>query len=198
MTTIQHTKIFEEMRLNGMVLPQSDRIPISVPNAKEQMQSWFNYVVGLEGKQCRWLSAYDEVAEWLTDNKGKGLYLYGNCGLGKSLLTKYIIPAIVLNAQSKIIKAYDMRQFMNSPDEVFNRKLLALDDVGTEEISVSYGTKRDLFPELMDMAEKYGKVVIASSNLDSEQLLERYGSRTMERIMATMKRVRFQGKSFRV
>lgn len=84
------------------------------------------------------------------------------------------------------------------PEEVFNRKLLALDDIGTEEIAVNYGTRRDLFPELMDMAEKYGKVVIASSNLDSEQLLERYGSRTMERIMATMKRVKFQGKSFRV
>lgn len=198
MTTIQHTKIFEEMRLNGMVLPQSDRIPISVPNAKEHLKSWLDYVVGLEGKQGRWLPAYDEVAEWLTDNKGKGLYLYGNCGLGKSLLTKYIIPAIVLNAQNKIIKAYDMRQFMNNPEEVFNRKLLALDDIGTEEIAVNYGTRRDLFPELMDMAEKYGKVVIASSNLDSEQLLERYGSRTMERIMATMKRVKFQGKSFRV
>ena len=198
MTTIQHTKIFEEMRLNGMVLPQSDRIPISVPNAKEHLKSWLDYVVGLEGKQGRWFPAYDEVAEWLTDNKGKGLYLYGNCGLGKSLLTKYIIPAIVLNAQNKIIKAYDMRQFMNNPEEVFNRKLLALDDIGTEEIAVNYGTRRDLFPELMDMAEKYGKVVIASSNLDSEQLLERYGSRTMERIMATMKRVKFQGKSFRV
>ncbi len=198
MTTIQHTKIFEEMRLNGMVLPQSDRIPISIPNAKELMQSWFNYIVGLEGKQYQWLSAYDEVSDWLTDNKGKGLYLYGNCGLGKSLLTKYIIPAIVLNVQGKIIKAFDMRQFMDDPEEVFKRKILALDDVGTEEITVNYGTKRDLFPELMDMAEKYGKVVIASSNLDSEQLLERYGSRTTERIMATMKRVRFKGKSLRI
>lgn len=186
------------MRLNGMVLPFGDRIPISIPDAKEQMQSWLNYVVGLEGKQYHWLPAYDEVAEWLTDNKGKGLYLYGNCGLGKTLLAKYIIPAIVLNVQGKIIRAYDMRQFMDNPEEVLNRKLLALDDVGTEEIAVNYGTRRDLFPELMDEAEKYGKVVIASSNLDSAQLLDRYGARTMERIMATMKRVKFKGKSLRV
>ncbi len=68
-----------------------------------------------------------------------------------------------------------------------------LDDIGTEEVSNVYGNKRLAFAEIMDSAEKYGKLVIVSSNLTVAEIKKRYGDRVLDRVVATTKRVLFEG-----
>ena len=51
------------------------------------------------GVDPKWHDGYDEIVEWLHDNKGKGLLVYGDKGCGKSMLCANIIPKI-LNARS--------------------------------------------------------------------------------------------------
>ena len=49
-------------------------------------------VVKRVGERAQWPDDYDQVAQWLTDNKGKGLMLIGDCGRGKSMITTEILP----------------------------------------------------------------------------------------------------------
>ena len=180
------------MRDIGMQVPD-DKIYFKVENAKEKMMFLFEkFVPGYQ-----WVEEYDKVAEWLTDNKGKGLFLYGNCGRGKTMLAKYIIPALLLVECGKIVNYYDILDLKTKFDEVVRYKIIAVDDIGTEEVLVSFGNKTDIFSEIMDMVEKKSKLVIVTINYQKNQLEERYGKRVLDRIIATTFRVCFTGKSFR-
>ena len=76
MTTARDTQSFssviEEMKAHGMKLP-SGKVFIAVPNAKEVLENAMRYFISLEGKQAVWLQEYDQVAEWLGDNQGRGI-----------------------------------------------------------------------------------------------------------------------------
>ena len=180
------------MRDNGLQVPDN-KVYFKVENAKEKMMLLFEKFV----PDYEWIEEYDKVAEWLTDNKGKGLFLYGNCGRGKTMLAKYIIPALLLVEFGKIVNYYDILDLKTKFDEVVRYKILAIDDIGTEEVLVSFGNKTDIFSEIMDLTEKKSKLVIVTTNYQKEQLLERYGQRIFDRIIATTVRVCFTGKSFR-
>jgi DNA replication protein DnaC len=72
-----------------------------------------------------------------------------------------------------------------------------LDDIGTEDIAVSFGNKRAAFSEIMDAAEKKGKLVIITTNLQKEEIVQRYKERVYDRIISTTKRIKFSGNSLR-
>lgn len=200
MITVNTTKNFDqiagEMKILGMKLPPN-RIRISVPGAKAALDNALSYFLSQEGRVVNWLPEYDEVARWLTDNTGRGLFLYGKCGRGKSLLCRYALPAILLKHLDKVTAVYDVQEMNRDLDTLLTKHIIAIDDIGTEEMCVKYGEKRLAFGELMDAAEKYGKLVIVSTNLNQEELRERYGDRVMDRIRSTMCRVLFDGDSLR-
>lgn len=180
------------MRDRGMQVPD-DKVYFKIDKAKEKMQLLFERFV----PNYEWTQEYDQVAEWLSDNKGKGLFLYGNCGRGKTMLAKYIIPAILLVEKSKIVNYYDITDLKEKFDEALRYKILAIDDIGTEETLVKFGNRTDVFAEIMDIVEKKSKLVIVTSNYQKEELESRYGTRILDRIIATTFRVKFTGKSFR-
>jgi len=190
--------IFKEMMDHGLVVPDN-KIQVSIPNAKEMMKGMLSHIIANEGKgrKMEWIKPYDEVADWLSDNKGLGLFMYGNCGLGKSLLARYVIPGLMLKFHRLVVNVYDTNIMNTSIDEVLSKKIVCIDDVGTESISVNFGDRRLAFAEVIDKAEKKGNLVIATSNLTHEEITDRYGERVLERIKATTKRVLFTGKSFR-
>lgn len=188
--------IVEQMKIHGMKV-QVPKVFIQVPEAKIILKNALTYFLGLEGKQLVWLPQYDQVAEWLENNKGLGLFLYGTSGLGKTFLTRYAISAILLKYCNKVVSSFDMVEANKEPEKVLQKHIIALDDIGTEEISVKYGEKRSVVPEILDSVEKYGKLIMLTSNLGAEQLVQKYGTRTMDRIIGTTKRIEFAGKSFR-
>ena len=135
--------------------------------------------------------AYAEIADWLHDSKGKGLYLYGLCSQGKTFMARYVIPAMFHHYHNRILHFYPMTEVNNKLDEVLRQHCIVLDDVGTEEQLVSFGQRRNAFDEIMDAVEQKGKLVIITTNLTKEQIEDRYGTRTYERIKATTRRIVF-------
>lgn len=149
------------------------------------------------GEEAKALPQYAEIAEWLYANDGKGLLIYGNCGLGKSLIATKVLPACVAAIHGKILgrpySAYDL-QDPRVLDEVRSRRVVILDDIGTE----SWGNFREpAIPVIIDGLEKRDGLLVATSNLSGEQMYERYGERVVDRIAKLCKIVRFDGKSFR-
>ena len=189
-------QITGEMKAAGMRLPVN-RTMVCVPDARNVLFGTLRYFLKAEGREAEWLPEYEQVAGWLAGNEGRGLFLFGNCGRGKSLLCRYVLPAILLAHVRKVAAVYDMQEVNRDIDGVLAKHVISLDDVGTEEVSVKFGEKRLAFAEVMDAAEKYGKLVMVSTNLTLDELRQRYGDRVVDRIRATTRRVAFNGKSLR-
>lgn len=187
----------DEMKRHGMPVPQ-DKVYVSVADAEAVLQCAMTYFLRLQGRDLVWLPEYSQVAEWLADNKGKGLFLYGNCGRGKSLLSRYVLPAILLKFCKKVVSVFDVQAMNKDVDYVLSKHIVSIDDIGTEEQSVRYGERRLAFAEVMDAAEKYDNLVIVSSNLYAADIGQVYGDRVLDRIKATTRRVLFEGESLRM
>ena len=56
------------------------------------------------------LSAYDEIIDWMVDTKGKGLIIMGECGLGKSTILNYVIPAIFRTKTNKVLRSIPAKE----------------------------------------------------------------------------------------
>lgn len=187
---------FEEMIKHRMKVP-AQRVFIRIPDARAVLEEALAYFLSLEGRQLRWLPEYDYIACWLSDNAGKGLFMYGNCGRGKSLLSRYVLPAIMLRHCRKVVSVFDIQDMNRDIDLVMSKMIISLDDIGTEEATNRYGNKRLAFAEIMDSVEKYNKLAIISTNLQAEEIKRQYGDRILDRILSTTTRVLFQGESMR-
>lgn len=82
-------------------------------------------------------------------------------------------------------------------DDVKQKHIIYVDDIGTESLSVKYGEKRLAFAELADETEKKGKLLIITTNLSIDELREKYGERTIDRLKAITRTVLFSGESLR-
>ncbi len=196
MKNFDFAEVVEEMKSYNMPTGAKP-LRIQVPDAKIWLKKAIDFFIRQEGNVPKWLNAYDEVAEWLSDNKGKGLFMYGNVGQGKSVLGRLVIPAILLKTKRKVVFTYDTDQMNANIDKIKQQRFVSLDDIGTETIINDYGNKRSAFSEIMDNAEKTGNLLIVSTNLSKEQIIEKYGDRVFDRIKSTTKRVLFTGKSMR-
>lgn len=186
----------DELERHGLKLP-NNLDSLKLADAENILRNALAYYLSFQNRNLLWLEEYSKVADWLSDNKGRGLFLYGNCGRGKSLLGRYVIPAIYLKYFRKVVSTYDVQEMNKNLDEVLKKAFISLDDIGTEEAVNTYGNKRMAFAEIMDAVEKESKIVIISSNLSEKELLDTYGDRVLDRIKSTTTRIAFNGKSLR-
>lgn len=194
MTTVGET--LNEMKALGMQTP-NERVLIQIKGARTILENCFKYFLSFQNTNFVWQPEYEEVAQWLENNEGKGLFLFGDCGRGKSFLTRYVLPAILLKYSDKIVRVYDAQEMNTNLEDVLKKHIVSVDDIGTEDVVNNYGNRRMAFAEIMDATEKYGKLAIISSNLDKEGIVGAYGERIYERIIATTKRIEFKGDSLR-
>ena len=196
MAELDFAKAVERMKDFGYI-PNPDLVYFNRAfGAREMIRRGIEYFVG--NGNAKWMPQYDEIAEWLEYNDGRGLLCFGDCGLGKTLVCGKILPLLINHTYGKVVVCYDCKQLNRSIDEMLSKKLIYLDDVGVENESVKYGERRQCFAELVDEAEKKGKLLILTTNLSIEQLEEKYGRRTVDRLRAITKTVLFEGKSMRV
>jgi DNA replication protein DnaC len=189
-------KVIQRMQEHGMKAPEH-KVFLKLQNADAIVRYYLKQFIRIEGKECVWLPEYNHIVSWLQNNEGRGLLLYGNCGRGKTVMAQYVIPAIILSCFDKVMSTYNAQEMNSKLDEVLRKKLLCIDDIGVEDMLNTFGTKRLSFLEVVDTAEKKGNLLIITTNLNDTQLVEKYGERAMDRIMATMKRVLFTGNSLR-
>lgn len=132
------------------------------------------------GPKAQWLPEYDAVADWLSDNQGKGLMCIGDCGRGKTVITRDILS--VLFAKTIRVRFQDgttghpvynyflAKELKSRWAEVERCKIICVDDVGTEAIAKVYGETHNYFSELVDLCNDRDKLLICSTNLSQEQL----------------------------
>ncbi len=190
--------LISQMRDTGY--PQEiDRVQISIPNAEKRLRGGLQYVVNMKsGCNAEWNEHnYRPIVDWMTDNKGKGLLMFGGCGLGKSVIGMYILPLLIKDVHKKVVNIFSAQELNKKIDEILKLHIIYIDDIGTEDNLNSYGNKRMPFAELCDAAEKKGKLLILTTNLSIDELTERYGDRVVDRLIATTKAVPFTGDSLR-
>ena len=140
------------------------------------------------------LPAYDEIIDWLVDTKGRGIMLMGECGLGKSTILNYVIPAIFRTKTNKVLRSIPAKELAAVDKNV--APFIIIDDLGTESIKNDYGTKIDAVADAISYAEDSSKTLLITTNLSPNSLKERYDERTLDRLRKC-KVVIIKGKSFR-
>ena len=140
------------------------------------------------------LPAYDEIIDWMVDTKGRGLMLMGECGLGKSTILNFVIPAIFRTRTNKILRSVPAKE-LGAVDRN-KAPFIIIDDLGTESIKNDYGTKIDAVADAISYAEDSSKTLLITTNLTPNALKERYDERTLDRLRKC-KVVIIKGKSFR-
>lgn len=143
------------------------------------------------------LPEYDEVIDWMTDSKGKGLLLVGTNGRGKTTILMSVIPVIFSVRFNKIVHPFaatDIERIWKAPQRQW---ALAIDDLGTEARYNDYGEKKELFNDLINDAETFLKPTFISTNLDGQKIVDRYGIRAFDRIVRLCRIVKFSGDSLR-
>ena len=171
------------------------------------------------GPTAQWLPEYDAVADWLADNQGKGLMCIGDCGRGKTIITRDILPLVFKNyiqihdAQADywfhpVYSYFQAKELKSRWDEIVRGKIICIDDVGTEPIAKVYGETHNYFSELVDLCNDRDKLLICSTNLTQAQLFggeedgivypARCDQRTFSRLVGNTVRVYFEGEDLRI
>lgn len=177
-----------------------DYVPIpfhfGIPNAKETLMAGLEEVMR---HKVEWLSEYNQIADWLTDNRGKGLLLIGPPGIGKSEICMKVIPLIFRMALHKVFSRYQATGLCNEATyrTSLRQRFIAIDDFGIEGTFYDYGNPHIVFSEIVDGIEKHGTLLIANTNLTLEEIKAKYGLRTFDRLRANMQVVVIREKSLR-
>lgn len=148
------------------------------------------------GASAQWLPEYSYVADWLANNHGKGLLCYGNCGRGKTLITQRILP-VIFQRYGYILSCFTALDLNEHYKDIECCKLICIDDVGTEPEQNDFGERHWRFSELVDLCERKDKLLIVSTNMTGDELLARYGERTIDRLATLTTQVLFKGNSLR-
>lgn len=156
-------------------------------STQEEMKSFLTDLCTRFEPAFQWHDDYNAIADWLIDNKSKGLFLMGGCGNGKTLFTTKVLPAIYQAAFNKRLAVYDARIINSKADEVRSKLFLCIDDIGAEPRHKEYGNEIEVFSEVVDNAEKEGGFVIVTTNLSGQELKDRYGERCLDRVKAVCK-----------
>lgn len=144
-------------------------------------------------------------------SQGKGVYLYGSMGTGKTYLAACACNAVAKNGKqpafvyapafAERISRYKNDEAMHETSLMKYADLLVLDDVGAEEITSRYLSQ---LLAILDSRMTEGKTTWFTSNEDYRSLTNRYqyavnnaslmqAKRVMERIRALAEPVRLEG-----
>ena len=198
-------KSVEHLRDTGFD-PYPECLHLQIPQARELLSSGLRYYLGDDAK---WLPCYDQVAAWLSDNKGRGLLCLGPCGLGKTLIVQNILPVIIHRNYQRIVSTYSAQEMNDNIKDVIKHKLIVIDDIGTEPATkFDYGERSTPFLKLCDAAEKRGILLMMTANLRTTHgtdkhgnvipsIEDRYGDLVLSRLRSIVKIVEFKGKDMR-
>jgi len=144
-----------------------------------------------------WKEQYDKIIIWMTDTKGTGLFITGDVGLGKSTITEKVIPLLFLEKLNKMVHCAHANEIGKIKEQLITKRFLTIDEIGVEVLHNEFGIRSIPFKELVENAERKCNILFISTNLNKEQMLERYDVRTLDRIKRLCTLVKVTGKSLR-
>ena len=198
------------------------KIRWTLPDADGLLMRGLAYAIG---PTAQWLPEYEDVAAWLSDNRGKGLMCIGDCGRGKTIITRDILPVLFAkiitvrfsdgNTGHPVYNYFLAKELKSRWSEIERCKIICVDDVGTEPIAKVYGETHNYFAELVDICNDRDKLLICSTNLTQVQLFggrdddpesptynqilpARYDQRIFSRLVGNTVRVWFEGEDMRM
>lgn len=158
--------------------------------------------------------AHRKLAEYvLRSERGdnRGLFLYGNCGTGKTMfLTKFV--RVKFRTATDIQKRYAGKGLTQEWEEWVHGHYndtyvhlppepIIIDDLGTEPTSKRFGETREILEAVISARYKYWQQSDISthitSNLSGQQLDAKYGRRITDRIREMCVPIKFEGRSAR-
>lgn len=198
MGLIRISETISELREHGLKVT---REPVfftfgSRKQCEEQFRLIF-YEVDKTTTSYQYLPEYEKVVDWMANNLGKGLCLVGDPGRGKSTILTGILPVLFYEHYRKIIRPFQASDIPDSIRSILQKRIIMLDDVGTEIQCSEWGERYEGFNRILDNAEAEMKILLFTTNLTGEQIITRYGIRAWERINRLCSVVRFKGESLR-
>lgn len=168
--------VIKDRRRHGGFLADT-KIRWTLPNADELLARGLAYAIG---PQAQWLPEYEGVVDWLSNNQGKGLMCIGDCGRGKTIITRDILSVLfskVINVRFRdggtghpVYNYFLAKELKGRWAEIERCKIVCVDDVGTEPIAKVWGETHNYFAELVDLCNDRDKLLICSTNLSMEQM----------------------------
>lgn len=152
---------------------------------------------------CYFLSEDPRLETELGYSPNKGLLIRGVSGLGKTHLVRCLEdnelnPVLVLSMLEITDEVSDKGEYQIN---LGGRKVIYLDDVGTEEPTIThYGTKISFFKNFIELVylknQVFNKLMISTNN-SFKQLEEKYGFRVRSRIKDMFNVVDVTGEDMR-
>ncbi|GAB0481682.1 hypothetical protein KML24007_04280 [Alistipes indistinctus] len=158
------------------------------------------------------LPEYEQITDWMHDTRGLGLLLIGDCGRGKSIIATGLVPVLLnmKNLYTYPVHADDfnkpypfaastmgMDPKMTNLDYLMRSPFPTVDELGVETLINDYGERYEGFNRVINAAERYYRPMFVSTNLSKDEMLNRYGERTLDRLQHLCRIVEFRGESLR-
>jgi DNA replication protein DnaC len=161
--------------------------------------------------------AYEECLEYAKNIKdyiknGKGLFLSGTVGTGKTHLLAAIID-YAARIKKQYIEYYNIVSLLNNirftfkrkyqesisteeiTDQLKKREILMIDDLGTENLT---DWASEILFDIIDHRYSNLKSTVISTNLSTIEIKEKLSERLMSRIYEMCKGVQLFGKDYRI
>lgn len=142
----------------------------------------------------------------------KGLFLKGECGIGKSfgveiLANQFKMPVFKPDDFASVCKELDgnmsdLEDYVIQGGDFFERpQNIVIDELGSRDKTKSFGEQFDLMADILDMRyrafHKYGVLTIVTTNLSDDEIQARYGIRIEDRMREMFYIKRVSGVSLR-
>jgi DNA replication protein DnaC len=133
---------------------------------------------------------------------GKGVFLTGNVGTGKTLIINTIIQIIqeLTNKRITVFHAKEVHSRVSKQDDekYYHKRPLFVDDIGKEPNVVnSFGTKTSPIADLFAARYDLGAWTFATSNHTKPDLIKLYGESTVDRFREMFNVIPLTGDSRR-
>lgn len=146
------------------------------------------------------------------ESAGKGLLLMGSVGVGKTALADILFrcsrgPRVRIDCSDS--SAVDMLvpqsdanlnggTYSSGVDDMIANAVVFLDDIGAEAVVRAYGNELDRVGNFIVRHHARGRRrLLATTNLNGEQLVAKYGARVFDRLVDKCVILKFAGRSKR-